>query len=98
MFRRQRSFGRANLQVLHAVLDRHVLEGRPFDRLVSERSFGIVWGTLLTPGRPARNLLALGWNLLPSRSWLLRAVTRRAGSARSHQSMSLALAALGFFA
>jgi Uncharacterised nucleotidyltransferase len=77
LFRHQRSFGRANLQALHAVLDRHVVEGRPFDRLVSERSFGVVWRTLLTPGRPSRNLLALGWNLLPSRGWFADAVARR---------------------
>jgi hypothetical protein len=73
--RGQRSFGRANLAALHAVIDRHVLQGRPFDRVVSERTFGILWQALLSPGRPSRNMLRLGWNLLPSRAWLVRALT-----------------------
>jgi hypothetical protein len=76
--RRQRSFGRANLAALHAVIDRHVVEGRPFDRVVSERTFGILWQTLLSPGRSSRNMLRLGWRLLPSRAWLTRALTDRA--------------------
>jgi hypothetical protein len=76
--RRQRSLGRANLAALHAVIDRHVVEGRPFDRIVSERSFGIIWAQLLSPGRPSRNALRLGWSLLPSRDWWARTLTGRA--------------------
>ena len=75
---RQRAFGRANLGVLHAVIDRHVVQGRPFDRIVSERTFGALWQALLSPGRPCGNLLRLGWSLLPSRAWLRGALTGRA--------------------
>jgi hypothetical protein len=75
--RRQRSLARANLATLHAVIDRHVVEGRPFDRIVSERTFGIVWEELLSPGSSSRNLLRLGWSLLPSRGWWARALTNR---------------------
>ena len=50
----------------------------PFDRIVSERTFGIVWEELLSPGRPSGNLLRLGWSLLPSRGWWARTLTHRA--------------------
>jgi hypothetical protein len=76
--RRQRSLARANLATLHAVIDRHVVEGRPFDRIVSERTFGIVWEELLSPGKSSGNLLRLGWSLLPSRGWWARTLTNRA--------------------
>jgi len=75
---RQRLLGRASLAALHLVLDRHVVQGRPFDRIVSERTFGILWEALLSPGRPAGNFLRLGWSLLPSRSWWARALGHRA--------------------
>jgi hypothetical protein len=76
--RRQRSLARANLATLHAVIDRHVVEGRPFDRIVSERTFGIAWQQLLSPGKASGNLLRLGWSLLPSRGWWARVLTNRA--------------------
>lgn len=76
--RRQRSLARANLATLHAVIDRHAVEGRPFDRIVSERTFGIVWEELLSPGKASGNLLRLGWSLLPSRGWWARTLTNRA--------------------
>jgi hypothetical protein len=75
--RRQRSLGRASLAALHAVIDRHVVEGRPFDRIVSERTFGIIWGELLAPRSPSGNMVGLGWSLLPSRGWWNRALTNR---------------------
>jgi Uncharacterised nucleotidyltransferase len=78
LWHRQRLFGRANLGALHAVIDRHVVGGRPFDRVVSARTFRILWEALLSPGGPSQNLLRLAWSLLPSRNWLRRAVTGRA--------------------
>jgi hypothetical protein len=71
---RQRTLGRASLSVLHAVLDRYVVAGRPFDSLVSARTFGLLWPTLLSPGRPTGNALRLGWRLLPSSGWVRRQV------------------------
>jgi hypothetical protein len=71
---RQRSFGRANLAALHAVLDRHVVAGRPFDRMVSERTFVRLWRAFLSPGRPSANAIKFGWDLLPSRHWFRRLV------------------------
>ncbi len=78
LYDRQRSFGWANLRALHAAIERHVVEGRELGGIMSDRTFGIVWGTLLSPGRPWENLLALGWNLLPSRGWVLRRLRRNA--------------------
>jgi len=71
---RQRTLGPASLGVLHALLDRYVMAGRPFDRLVSARTFGLLWPTLLSPGRPSGNALRLGWRLLPSSGWVRRQV------------------------
>jgi hypothetical protein len=76
--RRQRSFGPATLGILHAIIDRYVVEGRPLGALMSARSFEITWKALLSAGPPSRNLLALAWRLLPSRSWLARSLERRA--------------------
>jgi hypothetical protein len=77
LFRRQRAFGRATLRAAHAVIDRYVVGGREFGSLMTERNFGIVWDTLLAPGPPSRNVLAMVRGLLPSRAWLARAVGTR---------------------
>jgi hypothetical protein len=79
LFARQRSFGRMNLAILHALLDRYVTDGREFGRLVSARNFDRVWRSLLLPGPPSRNVLLGLWNLLPYRTTLTRAMI---GSAR----------------
>ena len=84
LFSRQRSFGRINLAILHALLDRYVTGGREFGLLVSGRNFDRVWRSLLLPSSPARNVLLVAWNLLPYRSTLMRAVVgaaRRSGAA-----------------
>lgn len=72
LFARQRSFGRANLRVLHTLLDRYITEGREFDVLVSARNFDVLWTNLARPGTPARNVLRAVWSLRPSRVWLKR--------------------------
>jgi hypothetical protein len=69
---RQRAFGTANLAILHAIVDRYVVGGRPLGRLMSQRNFDIVWTTLLSPGRPSQNLGRALWTLMPSRAWLAR--------------------------
>jgi hypothetical protein len=75
LFLRQRSFGRASLRILHALIDRYVTEGREFGVLVSERNFEILFDTLLLPRQPSRRLPTVLWNLMPSRVWLERLVT-----------------------
>jgi hypothetical protein len=79
LFSRQRAFGRTNLAILHALLDRHVADGREFGPVVSARNFDRVWRSLLLPGPPSRNVLLGLWNLLPYRTTLMRAVTGSAG-------------------
>jgi hypothetical protein len=63
----QHSFGAVNLAILHGLVDRYVVGGRPLGWLVSPRNFEIVWTTLLDSGPPWRNLLCLPWNLWPRR-------------------------------
>ena len=72
LFARQRSFGRANLKVLHTLLDRYVTEGREFGALVSARNFGILWKELQWPRSPSANAFRALWSLRPSRAWLRR--------------------------
>ena len=66
--RRQRAFGRANLAMLHALIDWRQADGFDFGGVVrSRRNFEIVWTTLLRPRGPLANLLALPWELVPAR-------------------------------
>ena len=74
LFVRQQSFGRANLKVLHALLDRYVTEGREFGALVSARNFGILWRDLQWPNSPSGNVLRALWSLRPSRAWPRRSL------------------------
>lgn len=81
--RRQRSFGRASLKMLHAMIDRYVTDGCEFGALVSERSFYVLWRTLTLPQRPSRKLPLVLWNLLPSRGRLARLAMPRSSSLHS---------------
>ncbi len=76
LFRRQRSFGRTNLAVLHSILDRYVVDGYQFSWLRSERNVNRVWNNLLLPGRPSRNALLGLWYLLPYSITAAQAVSR----------------------
>jgi Uncharacterised nucleotidyltransferase len=60
----QRSFGELNLDVLHRVIDRHMLEGKGADSGRAERILSVVWGNLLLPGSPLLNLARVSWSLL----------------------------------
>lgn len=64
---RQHALGAMNLAILHALVDRYVVGGRPLGWLVSPRNFEIAWKTLLGPGPPSRSLLRLPWSLWPAR-------------------------------
>jgi hypothetical protein len=67
---RQRSFGSLNLQILHALLNRYIVDGHPWGWVCSAYHLGILWKTLLLPGPPLGNLLCVPWNLfLGSRVW-----------------------------
>lgn len=64
----QRSFGRASLALMHALIDRRQADGEAYGALVrSRRNFEILWTTLLRPRGTLRNLLALPWELAPRR-------------------------------
>ena len=73
---RQRSFGRANLRVLHMLLDRYVTEGHAFGAVMSARNFEIFWRNLERPSSPSANLLRALWSLRPSRAWLERSLPK----------------------
>jgi hypothetical protein len=77
LFTRQRSFGRTNLAILHALLDHYVIGGREFGWLVNARNVDRVWRSLLLSGPPSRNILLALWNLLPYRSTLMGSLSFR---------------------
>jgi len=85
LFTRQRSFGRTNLAILHALLDRYALDGREFSWLVNTRNVDRVWRSLLLPGPPSWNILLALWNLLPYRSTLMGSLSLSAVKARLRQ-------------
>jgi Uncharacterised nucleotidyltransferase len=65
--RRQRSFGPVTLRMMHALIDRHLVDGCDGALLTSTRTFKVLWRTFLLPGPPSRNLLLVPWNLVPGR-------------------------------
>jgi hypothetical protein len=72
---RQRSFGRVNLKVLHALIDRYITGGREFGGLMSAWNFGGTFDVLLSPGQPSGNMLLLLRKLVRSQVRFTRQVT-----------------------
>ena len=68
IWRRQRAFGRLNLALMRMLIDRHLVDGRPYGRvLLTPRNFDLIWMGLLNPRPAPVNLLSLPWALLPPR-------------------------------
>ena len=51
-------------RVLHGILDRYVVEGRPYRGLARPATIAITWGTLLGPGSSIHNLARVPWRIL----------------------------------
>jgi hypothetical protein len=60
----QRSLRRMNRRILHALIDRYLVEGHPCGGVQSLRNLDILWRALLLPGSPSRNLLSIPLFLL----------------------------------
>ena len=58
--------GRAPQAILHRLLERYLVEGRPFGRILPLHRFERVWETLLGPGPPAWRLVRAAWSARPS--------------------------------
>jgi hypothetical protein len=87
LWRTQRSFGDLNLGVLHRLVDRRLLEGRPYGRWVGSRfNAEIVWTTLIRPRPAFLNLLMLPWSL-----WSAHSTGRRSPRARDPRARAGAL-------
>jgi hypothetical protein len=74
LFRRQRSFGQLNLRILHALMARHLVDGRTFGRVLDSGRTHFVWTTLLSPTAPSQNLLVLAQQFLQGRLRRLKLV------------------------
>jgi hypothetical protein len=58
--------GRGPEAVLHRLIDRYLMAGRPFGRLLPLHRFERIWESLLAPGRPAGRLWRAALGALPS--------------------------------
>ena len=75
LFRQQYVFGTLNLKLMHALIDRYMVDGKPFGHVRSLRHLDIVWQTFLLPGPPWQNLLRVPWNLFIASRLVRRSIT-----------------------
>jgi hypothetical protein len=75
LLRQQHAFGTVNLKLMHALIDRYMVDGKPFGAVRSLRHLEIVWQTCLLPGPPWRNLVRVPWHLLIASRLLRRSIT-----------------------
>jgi hypothetical protein len=52
------------LRIIHRILDKHLLGGRPFSRFIREWHVSIMLSTLLAPGSSGVKLASVPWNIL----------------------------------
>lgn len=57
-------FSNAEVKIIHRFIDRHLIAGEPFGRVLNSRNASIVCETLLAPGPLASKLVRLPWNIL----------------------------------
>lgn len=60
----QKNLNDASTSILHRLVDTYLVAGKPYSQLASEANIAIIWGALLEPRLPLRNLLSLPWRLL----------------------------------
>lgn len=60
----QSALGPFALRVLHRVLERYLIGGKPFSRFIRHWHVSILLSTLLAPGSSGRKLAAVPWNIL----------------------------------
>ena len=59
----QRSFGSLSLKTIHRMIDDYFVRATEFGPLLSERTVGIIWKTLMLPGPTLRKLVLIPVNL-----------------------------------
>jgi hypothetical protein len=59
----QPSFGSLGLKTMHRMIDDYLVKGTEFGPLLSERSVGIIWKTLMLPGPTLPKLVLIPLNL-----------------------------------
>ena len=69
LYVRQRAFGTMNLRLLHAVVDRYMVGGRPVGHRLSPRKLHLLWESLLSPDSALHNLLRAFLKLLLPARW-----------------------------
>jgi hypothetical protein len=61
---RQDVIGPLVLRIIHGMLDRYLLGGRPFSRVIRDWHVSIALSTLLAPGSSGKKLASVPWNVL----------------------------------
>jgi predicted DNA repair protein MutK len=59
----QPSFGNLGLKTIHRMIDDYLVKAKGFGPLLSERSVGIIWKTLMLPGPTLPKLVLIPINL-----------------------------------
>lgn len=54
---KQRSLGSLNLKIVHTLIDRYLVDGRAFGRILSLGNLDILWKTLLLPGPDRKSVV-----------------------------------------
>jgi len=53
-----------NIKILHSIVERYIVAGKPFGPMLTSNNVGIIWKTLLRSGQPCINLMSLPGNIL----------------------------------
>lgn len=53
-----------NETILHGMIERYTMRGKPFGKVTTEANLGIIWDTLLTPQATWKNVLRVPGNIL----------------------------------
>jgi hypothetical protein len=67
LFLRQRSFGQMNLRIMHTLIDRYLVDGRIFGRVLNLERTDFLWTSLLSPTAPSQNLMVIARQFLQGR-------------------------------
>jgi hypothetical protein len=59
----QPSFGSLGLKTVHRMIDRYLVTATGFGPVLTERTVGIVWKTLMLPGPTLPKLMLIPFNL-----------------------------------
>jgi hypothetical protein len=64
LFLRQRSFGKMNLHIIYSLIDRYLVDGENYGKVLSLRNCFLLWEALVAARSPLINLMLMPWRLI----------------------------------